>query len=411
MTTTAQRGQALLAVLLLALVLGAGGLLGSGALRARTEAHAHARSVAALAEARRALIGYAVSYAERHPGAGYGFLPCPDGGNDGSTDLGACGARDSAALGRLPWRTLALPELRDGWGECLWYAVAGSVKHNPKPLALDWDSPGQFEILAADGERIVLPSPDGRAVAVIFAPGPAHAGQRRPHGHPGSCSGSDSIVADLPHYLDHAYPRSSPGPLPITQNPLQAGDLARPNDLVVWIGADEIFAALRRRSDFAAYLDGLLARAADALQMRLTDAARADWLAAHARPAGAVHTAALPTADELGLPAGERAEIDQWRKQMRFAACAADEACITVLRDVGSERCSAVLGFSGERVPAGPNAQRRDTPAERADPAQYFEGRNASGFALGEPFFEGARTRASDRPDQPDPEDLILCLP
>ena len=94
-------GQALIAALLLAAVLAAGTMLADGALRTRAEAIAHARSLEALAQARNALIGYAISYEERHPGEGYGFLPCPDRGNEGSTPIGACGARDTAAIGRI----------------------------------------------------------------------------------------------------------------------------------------------------------------------------------------------------------------------------------------------------------------------------------------------------------------------
>src|SRR5690606_6213371 len=107
-------------------------------------------------------------------------------------------------LGRLPWRTLGLPELRDGWGECLWYAVAGSIKHNPKPLSLNWDSPGQFEPQGANREPLRLQTDDGRAVAVLFAPGPARRGQARAGRRPGTCSGTDA--SDLPQYLDHPYP-------------------------------------------------------------------------------------------------------------------------------------------------------------------------------------------------------------
>jgi hypothetical protein len=76
----AARGQAVIAALLLLTLIAAGGLLAGGELRARAHALAHARSVEALATARAALIGYAISYAETHPGEGYGFLPCPDSG-------------------------------------------------------------------------------------------------------------------------------------------------------------------------------------------------------------------------------------------------------------------------------------------------------------------------------------------
>lgn len=404
-----QGGQVLLALLLLGLVLGAGSLLASGALRARAEAQAHARSIAALAEARSALIGYAISYAERHPDAGYGFLPCPDRDNDGSTDLGACGARGHFTLGRLPWRTLGLPELRDGWGECLWYAVAGSIKHNPKPLSLNWDSPGQFEPLGPNREPLRLQTTDGRAVAVLFAPGPAHPGQARAGRRPGTCSGTDG--SDLPQYLDHPYPLGGTMPFTVIQGGEPADAAGDTNDLLAWIGVDEIFAAWRRRNDHTAYLDSLLARAAGALTARLADADRDAWLDAHATRIGMLHAAPLPPAAALGLPAPERGEIDQWRDQMHFAACPAGGTCITVTRTHGTEPCSAVLGFAGERVPSGPAAQQRSTATQRADPAQYFEGVNAPGFAQGIPAFEGVATVPHRRDNHPGTDDVILCLP
>ena len=61
--------------------------------------------------------------------------------------------------------------VRDGDGECLWYAVAGPFKNNPKGPSMDWDTPGQFEI--TDTTRTLNPAAqaDQRAAAVVFAPG------------------------------------------------------------------------------------------------------------------------------------------------------------------------------------------------------------------------------------------------
>ncbi len=405
-------GQALIAALVLLGVLAAGAMLANGDLRARAEAVAHARSLEALAQARAALIGYAISYEEGHAGEGYGFLPCPDSGNDGSTPIGACGARGLAAIGRLPWRTLGLPDLRDGWGECLWYAVAGSVKHNPKPLTLNWDSSGQFEPFTTAGDRLPVAAPDGRAVAVLFAPGPALDGQIRPPGRAFGCSGSDSAQADLAQYLDTSFPSASTGPIAVMHGAPQPGAESTANDLVAWIGIDELFDALRQRHDFADYVDGLVGLAAAALRASL-DGGYADWLARHATLTGELATGMLPSAEALGLAADARGPIDLWRDQMRFAACPGGEACIAVERDDPArvEHCRAVLMMGGERLRTGSQRQQRTTPAERADPAQYFEGINALHLATGVPAFAGAaRFTAPDR-DRPATADVIRCLP
>jgi hypothetical protein len=406
----AARGQAVIAALLLLTLIAAGGLLAGGELRARAHALAHARSVEALATARAALIGYAISYAETHPGEGYGFLPCPDSGNTGSTPIGACGARGTAAVGRLPWRTLGLPELRDGWGECLWYAVAGSVKHNPKPQALNWDSAGQFRLLDPTGRELPVAAADGMAVAVVFSPGPPRPGQTRPATRDSSCAGSASAAADLPHYLDPGHVRTGSGPIEIALHPATLDEEA-PNDLAAWIGIDDLFDALRRRRDHATHLDAVLTRSANALAGRLADN-RAAWLARHARPLGVLALGVLPSAENLGIAAAQRPVIDDWREQIHFAACTDGSACIGVIRPTPpGERCRAVLAFAGERIRSGPDRQSRLTAAERADPAAWFEGRNVAALRLGAPDFEGAEHFGVADPDHPATTDVIRCLP
>src|SRR5689334_3496860 len=80
----------------------------------------------ALAQAREALLAYAADRAIDSV-VGPGYLPCPDLDDDGWAEA-TCGSLDGASgqderLGRLPWKTLGLDDVRDGDGERLWYAV------------------------------------------------------------------------------------------------------------------------------------------------------------------------------------------------------------------------------------------------------------------------------------------------
>ena len=127
---------------------------------AARSAHAVRRTEAALAAARDALIGYAVSYPDQHAGRhGPGYLPCPDTSGNGSPNT-PCPA---ASLGRLPWRRLGLHDPRDGAGERLWYALDRRFRangHKYRPL-----NGGTATDLVVDGR--------GGIAAVILAPGPA----------------------------------------------------------------------------------------------------------------------------------------------------------------------------------------------------------------------------------------------
>ncbi len=81
------------------------------------------QTASSLAAAKEALIGYAVTYRDQHPGELFGFFPCPDTDNNGIAET-SCTDTPSinpnvSAIGRLPWRTLGLPPPRDGTTECL----------------------------------------------------------------------------------------------------------------------------------------------------------------------------------------------------------------------------------------------------------------------------------------------------
>ncbi len=131
----------------------------------------------ALAQAREALIGFAATYAETHPGQPQGYLPCPDENGDGDSpdDCEETGYSGHSVIGRFPWRTLGLPPLYDGSGECLWYAVSGTYKDNIKQ-PLTNSTPGQFTVKNANGNTLIGDDGDPNtidsyAIAVVFAPG------------------------------------------------------------------------------------------------------------------------------------------------------------------------------------------------------------------------------------------------
>jgi type II secretory pathway pseudopilin PulG len=127
--TRARGAGFVLVALFLLVVLASAAAIGTG-LRAGAAQRERATQ-RALALAREALLAYA---AERpiDTAVGPGYLPCPDTDDDGWAES-TCGSLSGHLgqedrLGRLPWKTLGLPDLRDGHGERLWYAVSTKYK-------------------------------------------------------------------------------------------------------------------------------------------------------------------------------------------------------------------------------------------------------------------------------------------
>ncbi|WP_353572084.1 hypothetical protein [Candidatus Albibeggiatoa sp. nov. BB20] len=164
----------------------------------------------ALLQAKQALIGFAASYDQTHSdtaGAFVGYLPCPDITGDGSANPPCANAAETV-LGRFPWRTLGLPPLRDGSGECLWYAVSGSFKDNPD-MIISHDTDGDIIIKDVHGGILYGNSALNRAIAVVFAPNKPLSSQTRSGGdnlsNKTACGYEDSINAELnqaSNYLD-----------------------------------------------------------------------------------------------------------------------------------------------------------------------------------------------------------------
>lgn len=124
---------------------------------------------AVLAQAKHALIGRAVADDNR-----LGTLPCPDTDDDGSAET-FVGSDCPSYIGRLPWRTLGLPDLRDASGERLWYVLSPRFRDNAAVEPINSDTKGNLTV-HQDGATVTITA---EAVAVIFAPGPVVAGQIR----------------------------------------------------------------------------------------------------------------------------------------------------------------------------------------------------------------------------------------
>jgi len=127
----------------------------------------------ALGLAREALIARA-SNDPNSPGS----LPCPDlltnivGNvpNDGVADL-FVGPGCPSYIGRLPWKTLGLPDLRDGYGERLWYVLSPNFRDNLAFASINSETLGLLSVTGL--------TPANNVIAIVFSPGPAIGAQLR----------------------------------------------------------------------------------------------------------------------------------------------------------------------------------------------------------------------------------------
>ncbi len=178
-SVSVQRGFALIALLALAaliaafLIASALNLTSAGISNERED-----RSMSALRKAKAALIAYAANeewqlykgQATNQPGA----LPCPDILlDDGNADCVGAGISSTTSLvGRLPWQSIGIEDLRDASGERLWYALSYNFRKNFGTTIINSDTPGQLTVTGT--------APASNVVAVLFAPGAALLTQNRP---------------------------------------------------------------------------------------------------------------------------------------------------------------------------------------------------------------------------------------
>ena len=217
-----QQGAILFVVLTVTLLMGTSFLLAridSTQARRAQEAESSAR---ALAEAKRALIGWSAGAGLDGGGVEHtpGVLPFPDRnsdarGYDGRSDCVTSRLSHRHLIGRFPWAGEAAPcpdrtlgvELRDGSGEPLWYAVSRNLVNHRGAGAPDPPiNPGMLDTAPAwpwirliDANGAVVAGSDGEPLdvaAVIIAPGPPLPGQTRTGAAPGATHFLDAVTVN-----------------------------------------------------------------------------------------------------------------------------------------------------------------------------------------------------------------------
>jgi hypothetical protein len=132
---------------------------------------------------------------------------------------------------------MGLPDLRDGSGECLWYAVSGAFKQSPITTPVNSDSNGQFTIQDNAGNIVAA-----NVIAVVLAPGPALPGTapRTTVGTP-QCGGNTTAAA----YLDAVGAVNNAAPTPSIFVAGMPTDTF--NDRLIFITPAQFFPAVEKR--------------------------------------------------------------------------------------------------------------------------------------------------------------------
>lgn len=200
-----QEGAALL-LMMLAVIIAMSTVLLAGINRNELRVRQLTQTQQALADARKALIDFAVLNADMNSLRSHS-LPCPDidatgGFLDGEAHETACGPAGVSVLGLLPWRTLGIAPLRDGSSTCLWYAVSGSYKQAGTATSemINVDNNGQLQLFDIESGIVTEGvNPADRPVAMVIAAMQPLPSQTRP----GTAANSTCVYGANPGaYLD-----------------------------------------------------------------------------------------------------------------------------------------------------------------------------------------------------------------
>jgi hypothetical protein len=225
-----QKGAALLALLMIFIVAASYSLVKK--LNANTRDYLRqGSSLSVLNQAKQSLIGYAINYPEIDAMSvgdiinGPGYLPCPDINNDGSSG-GTCSLAGNTTIGRFPYKTLEVHDLKDSSGARIWYALSDNFRNNPGLDVLNSETEAQFTV---DGTADI--------VAVIIAPGiPIGSQNRDPD--------DTNILTEIVNYLELDNNNFDTSFISIDPDPSDPNDF---NDLVVTITRDELMSAVEKR--------------------------------------------------------------------------------------------------------------------------------------------------------------------
>jgi hypothetical protein len=207
-----QRGVAVLLTMILVLMIAAVGVTRYASSGASASGRQVADNAAQLAIVRTALLAYAVN--GRNPGPAAcgvnvnwrpGELPCPDRDNDGIEECTCAGAEQ---IGRVPWKTLGIPDPKDAAGETLWYVVSSGFRAANAyagATAINSDTKGDLIVWKDD----LVNQHTAEAIAVIIAPGSVVGAQARSAVITADCTVTGSVIAQ--NRCSSNYMETSPG--------------------------------------------------------------------------------------------------------------------------------------------------------------------------------------------------------
>lgn len=248
--STKQKGGALI-IFVLVLVLAFTTLLVSQLDGSGVKIERDKKTALALARAKQALIGWSISkgiVGSDRPGE----LPCPDTDAPGTLGYGIEeGSCAVGKVGRLPWKTLGIEELTDGYGESLWYSIDGAFRKRFGLVAstnqpINSDTRATTQIYAADGLTLITGA-GLEAAAVIFAPGQLLNGQSRSLTNIMVCPATGTSLIEnrcASNYLDLQNGRNNA----INTGPFIRGSKSDTfNDQLIYISAFELMKMAEKR--------------------------------------------------------------------------------------------------------------------------------------------------------------------
>jgi type II secretory pathway pseudopilin PulG len=378
-----QHGAALM-VMLVIMIMGTTAFLVSALNSSSVQIERDKKTADALAQAKEALKGRAVSDANR-PGS----LPCPDTTNDGQSD--SCSS--SNFIGRLPWKTLGIPELRDGNSEDLWYALASNFRDTSS-------------IINSDTSAQLSVSGTNEIVAIIFSPGSPLISQQR---------GSTAITCPtdgLSHPANQCASNYLEGENANNDTVFISGAVTNTfNDRLLTISTDQLLPLVEKRlakeisscvADYATnngYGRYPWSTQLDPTQNPTYD--DKDTIRFGRLPdfMGDTQTYGLPNNWPGGSPACQSIFTSggwwmntNWRELIFYSIAnkyrpktplttptVCTTTCLSVNPPSAIKEKKVVIIFAGKKL----TGQNRGTKADKADSANYLEGNNATGGATG----------------------------
>jgi hypothetical protein len=400
-----QQGVVLL-IMMIILVLGASAMLLSSLNSSTLLTERNNITSKALAQVKEALIG---DSAAQSTVSSAGYLSLPDLGYSTNPAVLAEGFSSStftgnnadlSLIGKVPWKKLSIPALRDSSEECLWYIVSGRFKNNPQTSsAFNWDTLGQIDVIDGSGNIIA-----SNIAALLVAPGHPFDGQSHSLADPiyTQCGGNydaknyldsynltDSVSGQVNYFTGSTNNMLAPN---ISNKQFVMTSNNHYNDQFIFITVDDIFRPIIHRSDFA-----------NQITILMTDS---DFITALQTPTFVISgTKGTNNIDCNVITTTTNKNICNNWKEMLLLTQLPSPTIITI-DGTPTVACNRVLIFGGQKT----SSQLRLTSADKSNPANYLEGTNLTAFSSPislSSLYSGVSTFNPNSSSK----DLLKCIP